>query len=207
MSIDQLHDAELVKLYVSGNESSLEVLIRRHQKQVFSFIFKNVKDRTLAEDIFQDCFIRVIKTLKTEGYSEEGKFLPWVMRIARNLVNDHFRGAHRFKPAGNTSEDYDFFERNILENADEQEPAMKLAQQRDIRRMIHRLPQDVKTVVIMRTFLDLSFKEIADITQVPINTALGRMRNGVLKLRKMIEEKERLKELTGIDNMVRNSSF
>ena len=84
---------------------------------------------------------------------------------------------------------------------------MKLAQKRDIRRMIHRLPQDVKTVVIMRTFLDLSFKEIADITQVPINTALGRMRNGVLKLRKMIEEKERLKELTGIDNMVRNSSL
>jgi RNA polymerase sigma factor (sigma-70 family) len=197
MSIDQLHDAELVRLYISGDESSLEILIRRHQKQVFSFILKNVKDRTLAEDIFQDCFIRVIKTLKTEGYSEEGKFLPWVMRIARNLVNDHFRGANRFKPVGNTSEDYDFFERNVIEDGREEEPGQKVNMQRDIRKMIHRLPQEVKTVVIMRTFLDLSFKEIADITQVPINTALGRMRNGVLKLRKMIEEKERLKELTG----------
>jgi len=207
MSIQHLQDAELVKLYISGTESALEILIRRHQKQVFSFVFNQVKDRSLAEDIFQDCFIRVIRTLKTEGYAEEGKFLPWMMRIARNLVNDHFRGANRFKPVGNISEDYDFFERNVLENTSEQEPALKVSQQRDIRKMVHRLPHDVKTVVIMRTFLDLSFKEIADLTQVPINTALGRMRNGVLKLRKMLEEKENLKELNGVNNMVRNSSF
>jgi RNA polymerase sigma-70 factor (ECF subfamily) len=186
----QLNDSVLIELYISGDEKCLEELINRHKRQIFSFIIKHVKDRALAEDIFQDSFIRVIRTLKSDNYQEEGKFLPWVMRIAHNLVHDHFRANKRKKSVSVDNADYDFFERFVSPDSTAQERIQHLQLQKDIRKWVNQLPFEIKQVVIMRTFLDLSFKEIAEITNVPINTALGRMRNGVIKLRKMYQNEE-----------------
>lgn len=187
----QLSDSILIEYYISGDEKCLEELINRHKRQVFSFILKHVKDHALAEDIFQDSFIRVIRTLKSENYQEEGKFLPWVMRIAHNLVHDHFRANKRKKSVSVDNEDYDFFERFVSADSSAQDKIQQLQLQKDIRKWVNQLPFEIKQVVIMRTFLDLSFKEIAELTNVPINTALGRMRNGVIKLRKMYQAEEK----------------
>lgn len=187
----QLSDSILIENYISGDEKCLEELINRHKRQIFSFILKHVKDRALAEDIFQDSFIRVIRTLKSDNYQEEGKFLPWVMRIAHNLVHDHFRACKRKKSVSVDNEAYDFFERFVSTDHTAQEKIQQLQLQKDIRKWVNQLPFEIKQVVIMRTFLDLSFKEIAEITNVPINTALGRMRNGVIKLRKMYQAEEK----------------
>jgi RNA polymerase sigma-70 factor (ECF subfamily) len=187
----QLNDSVLIELYISGDERCLEELINRHKRQIFSFIIKHVKDRALAEDIFQDVFIRVIRTLKSENYQEEGKFLPWVMRISHNLVHDFFRANKRKKCVSVDNEEYDFFERFMSPENSMQDKIQDLQMRKNMRRWVSKLPFEIKQVVIMRTFLDLSFKEIAEITQVPINTALGRMRNGVIKLRKMYEEEEK----------------
>ncbi len=198
----QLSDSVLVELYISGNEKCLEELINRHKRQIFSFILKHVKDRALAEDIFQDSFIRVIRTLKSDNYQEEGKFLPWVMRIAHNLVHDHFRSTKRKKSVSVDNSDYDFFERFVSSESTAQDRIQQLQLQKDVRKWVNQLPFEIKQVVIMRTFLDLSFKEIAEITNVPINTALGRMRNGVIKLRKMHQADEKL----GARELILNSS-
>lgn len=194
MSIQLLNDNELVQLYIGGNEESLSVLLTRHKRKIFSSIMVVVKNKALAEDIFQDTFFKVIQTLKRGQYSEEGKFLPWVIRIARNLIIDHFRRIKKMPPVpvyvNEEGEEVSVF--NTLAS-DTQEPDNfdEIAKfKKSIRSIINELPADQREVVIMRTYYDMSFKEIADVTNVSINTALGRMRYGLLNLKKMIEKKK-----------------
>jgi len=178
-----------VHQYIQGHESSLEELIRRHKTKIYTSIYLLVKDSYLAEDIFQDTFIKVINTLKAGKYNEEGKFLPWVIRIAHNLVIDHFRKEKR-TPVVTTVEGFDIFE--VLKFYDESTEDKMIREQthRDLRELIHLLPSEQKEVLIMRHYGELSFKEISDITEVSINTALGRMRYALNNLRKMMTSKE-----------------
>ena len=192
MSIQLLNDNELVQLYIGGNEESLSVLLNRHKRKIFSSIIVVVKNKALAEDIFQDTFFKVIQTLKRGQYNEEGKFLPWVIRIARNLIIDHFRRIKKMPPVpvyvNDEGEEVSVF--NTLASNDEGADINETYKfKKSIRSIINELPADQREVVIMRTYYDMSFKEIADFTNVSINTALGRMRYGLLNLKKMIEEK------------------
>ncbi len=182
-------DQDLVHQYIQGHESSLEELIRRHKTKIYTSIYLLVKDSYLAEDIFQDTFIKVINTLKAGKYNEEGKFLPWVIRIAHNLVIDHFRKEKR-TPVVTTVEGFDIFE--VLKFYDESTEDKIIREQthRDLRELIHLLPSEQKEVLIMRHYGELSFKEISEITEVSINTALGRMRYALNNLRKMMLSKE-----------------
>ena len=184
-----LPDAVLVKNYISGDESALASLIERHQSKIYGFIYSKVNDRDLSDDIFQDTFIKVIKTLKTKSYNEEGKFLPWVMRIAHNLVVDHFRKAKKM-PFQRETEEYSIFN-YMTANAPTIESQMITEQvEVDLTRLLDELPDDQKEVLVMRMYQDLSFKEIAELTGVSINTALGRMRYALLNLRKIIEKNQ-----------------
>lgn len=189
MKLQEKTDQELVRQYVSGSEQGLEELVRRHKSKIYTSIYLLVKDQYLAEDIFQDTFIKVINTLKAGKYNEEGKFLPWVLRIAHNLVIDHFRKEKR-TPVVTTGDGYDIFE--ILHFADESAEDRIVREQThtDLKAMIHLLPSEQKEVLIMRHYADMSFKEIAGITDVSINTALGRMRYALNNLRKMMQTKE-----------------
>ncbi|MDP5001115.1 MAG: sigma-70 family RNA polymerase sigma factor [Flavobacterium sp.] len=184
-----LPDAVLVKNYIGGDESALSTLIQRHQSKIFGFIYSKVNDRDLSDDIFQDTFIKVIKTLKSHSYNEEGKFLPWVMRIAHNLVVDHYRKAKKM-PLQRETEEYSVFNYmtdNVL-NIEGQMISDQVAF--DLNKLLDELPEDQKEVLVMRMYQDLSFKEIADLTGVSINTALGRMRYALLNLRKIIEKNQ-----------------
>ncbi|MFD2909558.1 RNA polymerase sigma factor [Flavobacterium ardleyense] len=184
-----LPDAVLVKNYINGDESALSVLITRHQSKIYGFIYSKVADRDLSDDIFQDTFIKVIKTLKTKSYNEEGKFLPWVMRIAHNLTVDHFRKAKKM-PFQRETEEYSIFN-YMSDNAPTIETKLITEQvESDLTRLLDELPHDQKEVLVMRMYQDLSFKEIADLTGVSINTALGRMRYALLNLRKIIEKNQ-----------------
>jgi len=189
MKLQQYSDQELVKLYLTGNEAVLEELLKRHKSKIYTSIYLLVKDQYLAEDIFQDAFIKVINTLRSGRYNEEGKFLPWVMRIAHNLVIDYFRREKR-APVITSADGTDVF--NLLQFQEESAEDKMLREQThfDLRAMIHLLPDDQKEVLIMRHYADLSFKEIADLTDVSINTALGRMRYALNNLRKMMKVKE-----------------
>ncbi len=182
-------DQELVRQFIEGDHSSLEIIINRHQRKVFSYVLLIVRDKHVAEDIFQDTFIKVINTLRTGAYNEEGKFLPWVMRIAHNLTIDYFRKAKRM-PLVENSEEYDLFETlNLFE--DTVEDKMIISQiHNDVRHLVEYLPDEQKEVLKMRHYMDMSFKEIAEKTDVSINTALGRMRYALINLRKMIREKD-----------------
>jgi RNA polymerase sigma factor (sigma-70 family) len=189
MKPQQYTDQELIKLYLNGNETVLEELLKRHKSKIYTSIYLLVKDQYLAEDIFQDAFIKVINTLRSGRYNEEGKFLPWVMRIAHNLVIDYFRREKR-APVITSADGTDVF--NLLQFHEESAEDKMLREQThfDLRAMIHLLPDDQKEVLIMRHYADLSFKEIADLTDVSINTALGRMRYALNNLRKMMKVKE-----------------
>lgn len=189
MKLQQYNDQDLIKLYLNGEESVLEELLRRHKSKIYTSIYLLVKDQYLAEDIFQDAFIKVINTLRTGKYNEEGKFLPWVMRIAHNLVIDYFRREKR-APVITSADGTDVF--NTLQFLEENAEDRILREQThtDLRSMIRLLPDDQKEVLIMRHYADLSFKEIADLTGVSINTALGRMRYALSNLRKMMKVKE-----------------
>ena len=182
-----LSDAELITEYLNGSERSLEKLINRHQLQIFNFINSKVNDRDKSEDIFQDTFIKVIKTLKIGSYNEEGKFLPWVMRIAHNLVIDYFRKSNRI-PIIENKEEFDIFQ--FLSDTTPNAESVLVEEQvlKDIQNLIEELPEDQKEVLIMRLYRDMSFKEIAENTNVSINTALGRMRYAIINLRKMIND-------------------
>jgi RNA polymerase sigma factor (sigma-70 family) len=180
-------DSVLVSDYINGNEKSLEILIIRHKQRIFSFVLSKVCDREIAEDIFQDTFIKVINTLKRGKYNEEGKFLPWVMRIAHNLVIDHFRRNKRIPTFRNTDE-FDIFTVISDEVLNVEKQLIKDQILNDIRELIVELPEDQKEVLIMRMYKDMSFKEIAENTDVSINTALGRMRYALINLRKLIEK-------------------
>ena len=180
-------DAVLVKSYIDGDENALAVLIKRHQSKIFGFIYSKVSDRDIADDIFQDTFIKVIKTLKLNSYNEEGKFLPWVMRISHNLIVDHFR-KNKKMPMFRETEEFSIFS-IMSDNSPNVESRIITEQvENDLHRLINELPDDQKEVLQMRIYQDLSFKEIADLTGVSINTALGRMRYALMNLRKVIEK-------------------
>lgn len=183
----EANDAFLVKSYIEGNENSLSVLINRHQHRIYSFIFSKVYDKDIAEDIFQDTFIKVIKTLKKGKYNEEGKFLPWVMRIAHNLVIDHFRKNKRM-PKFENSGDFNIF--SVLSDSElnAEKQIIKDQIEADVKELIKELPEDQLEVLVMRIYKDMSFKEISERTGVSINTALGRMRYALINLRKVIEK-------------------
>tara|TARA_B110000211_G_C13948955_1_gene495221 strand:- start:327 stop:920 length:594 start_codon:yes stop_codon:yes gene_type:complete len=191
MRLVKLSDQELVSLYIKGNEGALEVIVNRHRARIFSYIIVTIKDRTLAEDFFQDTFIKVIKTLRGGRYNEEGKFLPWVMRIAHNLMIDYFRKAKRFRAVrGRTSdnEELDIFNTIRNEELNIEEFLVKDQVKNDVKELIERLPEEQKEVVKLRYYYDMSFKEISEFTNVSINTALGRMRYALINLRKVVEE-------------------
>lgn len=181
MNLQSYNDQDLVKLYVAGNENGLQELLRRHKSKIYTSIYLLVKDQYLAEDIFQDAFIKVINTLRSGRYNEEGKFLPWVMRIAHNLVIDYFRKEKR-TPIITSSDGMDVF--NMLHFYDESAEEKMLRDQthKDLKAMIHLLPDEQKEVLLMRHY--------ADLTDVSINTALGRMRYALSNLRKMLKTKE-----------------
>ncbi|MBU3714463.1 MAG: sigma-70 family RNA polymerase sigma factor [Ferruginibacter sp.] len=182
-------DQELVQLFMNGNSEALTPLVDRYKDKIYTSIYLLVKDRYLAEDIFQDVFIRIIDTLKGGRYSDEGKFLPWAMRIAHNMCVDHFRKVKR-GPSIKTSEDYDIFE--VLKFSEEGADVKIMNEQSHdkIRKMIDLLPEDQREVIVLRNYADLSFKEIATLTNCSINTALGRMRYGLINLRRMMTEKQ-----------------
>ena len=182
----QIEDSVLVKQYIGGKEKALEVLINRHNQKIISFIYSKVRDRDVAEDIFQDTFIKVIKTLKRGSYSEEGKFLPWVMRIAHNLIIDHFRKNKRM-PKFEGSEDFNIFSVIKDDKLNIEKQMIKDQIDSDLTYLIDELPDDQREVLIMRIYKDMSFKEIAENTDVSINTALGRMRYALINLRKIVE--------------------
>ncbi len=182
----QIEDSILVKNYVGGDEKALEVLINRHNQKISSFIYSKVLDRDITEDIFQDTFIKVIKTLKRGSYSEEGKFLPWVMRIAHNLIIDHFRKNKRM-PKFEGSEDFNIFSVIRDEKLNVEKQMIKDQIDSDLTYLIEELPDDQKEVLVMRIYKDMSFKEIAENTDVSINTALGRMRYALINLRKIVQ--------------------
>ncbi|ALM20016.1 RNA polymerase sigma-70 factor [Nonlabens tegetincola] len=187
MRMENVQDAVLVRQYIEGKEYALEVLINRHKQKIYSFIFSKVMDKDITEDVFQDTFIKVIRTLKKGKYNEEGKFLPWVMRIAHNLVIDHFRKNKRM-PKFQSRNDFDIFD-VISNGADSTETEMILSQvHADVKRLVEELPEDQKQVLKMRIYKEMSFKEIAEQTEVSINTALGRMRYALINLRKIIEQ-------------------
>jgi RNA polymerase sigma factor (sigma-70 family) len=187
MKIENAQDAVLVRQYLLGDEKALEILITRHKQRIYSFIFSKVMDRDITEDIFQDTFIKVIRTLKKGKYNEEGKFLPWVMRIAHNLVIDHFRRNKRM-PKFQSRNDFDIFD--VISDGEESKEYEMITSQvhEDVRRLVEELPNDQKEVLIMRIFKEMSFKEIAQSTDVSINTALGRMRYALINLRKIIDK-------------------
>ena len=190
MQLNRLDDTHLVRQYISGEESAFEVLLKRHKDRVFNYVRMTVRDRQLAEDIFQETFCKAIITLKAGKYNDEGKFLPWIMRIAHNLIIDSYRKNAKMPSVEPKNEDHDIFaslnvfDKNVeTEMIEEQIVA-------DLRKLITHLPEEQREVILMRHYEDLSFKEIADKTNVSINTALGRMRYALINLRRMIEENQ-----------------
>jgi len=185
----QTTDNELIQQFKDGDLHALETLILRHKDKLFTSILFLVKDKYLAEDIFQDVLIKIIDTIRAGRYTEEGKFLPWAIRIAHNLCVDHFRKVKR-TPAIKTSDDRDIFESlNFVEDGAEEKMIKKQSYER-VRLMLDLLPEDQREVIILRHYADLSFKEIATLTNCSINTALGRMRYGLINLRKMMTQKK-----------------
>ncbi|WP_264551562.1 RNA polymerase sigma factor [Flavobacterium sp. N2038] len=180
-------DALLVKNYVDGNEVALSTLIKRHESKIYGFIYSKIADRDISNDIFQDTFIKVIKTLKSNSYNEEGKFLPWVMRISHNLIVDHFRKTKKM-PMYRETEEFSIF--SIMSDDSLTIESKMIADQVevDLKKLIEELPDDQKEVLLMRMYQDMSFKEISELTDVSINTALGRMRYALMNLRKIIDK-------------------
>ena len=185
--LQKMEDHQLVSRYIAGDESAFEVLVRRHQDRVYGYIRTMIKDGQLAEDIFQDVFVKAVLTIKRGSYNEEGKFLPWVMRIAHNMVIDTFRRNKRF-PTVDGGPDFDIF--NIIKDDKKNVDEVLVTEQitNDIKGLIELLPEEQRRVLKLRHYSEMSFKEIAEDTNVSINTALGRMRYALINLRKLIEE-------------------
>ncbi|MFW0736377.1 MULTISPECIES: RNA polymerase sigma factor [unclassified Flavobacterium] len=180
-------DALLVKNYVEGNENALATLIKRHESKIYGFIYSKIADRDISNDIFQDTFIKVIKTLKSNSYNEEGKFLPWVMRISHNLIVDHFRKTKKM-PMYRETEEFSIFSVMSDDSLTIENKLIFDQVEVDLKRIIEELPEDQKEVLVMRMYQDMSFKEISELTDVSINTALGRMRYALMNLRKIIDK-------------------
>jgi RNA polymerase sigma-70 factor (ECF subfamily) len=187
MNQQKISDQELIRLYLNGHEASLEILIKRHQKNVFTAIYLMVRDRSLAEDIFQETFIKIIHTLRSKRYNEEGKFGPWAARIGRNLAIDYIRKMKRDMTITD-SEGNDIFSYLRIAEDNVEDKIIRSQTERNIKELVIRLPEEQKQVLIMRHWGDMSFKEIADHTGVSINTALGRMRYALNNIRKMMEQ-------------------
>ena len=181
-----LTDTELVHNYLGGEERAFELLLQRHKRKVWSHIYLLVRDREITEDLFQETFIKVVHTLKLGKYNDEGKFLPWVMRIAHNLVIDHFR-RNKKMPMVRSHEDHDVFATVAQPGLNVEQRMVNVQIDEDVRKLIDNLPEEQREVVIMRTYMGMSFKEIAEHTQVSINTALGRMRYALINMRKLIK--------------------
>jgi RNA polymerase sigma factor (sigma-70 family) len=187
--LSNLTDQQLIHLYMEGDANALATIVLRYKDKIYTSIYLLVKDKYLTEDIFQDVFIRIIDTLKGGRYTDEGKFLPWAMRIAHNMCVDHFRKVKR-TPTIKTSDDRDIFEVLNFSEPGADHKMMNGQSQDKVRKMVDLLPEDQREVIILRHYADLSFKEIADLTNCSINTALGRMRYGLINLRKMMTEKQ-----------------
>ncbi len=187
--LEILSDKELVERYREGDVACFELLMERHQNKVFSYILMLVKDRQLADDIFQDTFLKVIRTIKAGAYKEEGKFIQFAMRVAHNLVIDHFRKSKRLPMVDAVSNEYDFIDNAKYTDASVEDKMVEEQVYSDLRKMIDFLPEEQKEVLNMRMYADMSFKDIADATNVSINTALGRMRYALINLRRMAKEK------------------
>lgn len=182
-------DHQLIELYLEGNEKAFETLLHRHKAKIYTSIYLFCKDQALAEDIFQEVFIKIINTLRSGRYNHEGKFLQWALRIAHNLCVDNFRRDKR-RPTMGPSDDFDIF--NVLSLTDESpEQSIMRSQVHDrIRHLVDNLPPEQREVVILRHYADMSFKEISSLTRVSINTALGRMRYALINMRRMVEERD-----------------
>ncbi len=187
MSNVQLPDSVLVKNYILGDEKSLEILIKRHQSKIYGFIYSKIPDKAVCDDVFQDTFMKVIRTLKSNSYNEEGKFLPWVMRIAHNLTIDHFRKTKKM-PMFRETEEFSIFSVMSDNSATIESKMISEQVELDLQKLIEELPEDQKEVLKLRMYQDLSFKEISEITGVSINTALGRMRYAIMNIRKVIDK-------------------
>lgn len=190
MKTVKLNDQELVKAFLNGDESCIETLINRHRTKVYTYIFLTIKNQALAEDLFQETFIKVIQSLRKGKYRDNGRFLSWVIRIAHNLIIDHFRKEKQLNSISNDDSEIDLL--NSKKLADDNIEQLMVSEQirRDLRKLVNELPEDQREVVLLRHFGGLSFKEIADHTGVSINTALGRMRYALINLRKMIQERK-----------------
>ncbi len=186
--IEILSDKQLVDSYRNGNVASFELLVERHQNKVFSYILSLVRDRQLADDIFQDTFLKIIRTIKAGAYKEEGKFIQFAMRIAHNLVIDHFRKSNRLPMADSVNNEYSIIDNLKYTDRSVEDEMIEEQVYGDLRKMIELLPDEQKEVLNMRMYADMSFKEIADATNVSINTALGRMRYALINLRKMAKD-------------------
>ncbi len=183
----KIDDPQLIRGYIAGDERALETLINKHNQRISGFIYSKVNDRTVTEDIFQDTFIKVIRTLKRGTYREEGKFLPWAMRIAHNLIIDHFRKNQKM-PMYQGADSFNIFSVMGDEKLNAENQLIKNQIENDLTGLIDELPADQKKVLLMRIYKDMSFKEISENTGVSINTALGRMRYALINLRKIIDE-------------------
>ncbi|NLN30505.1 MAG: sigma-70 family RNA polymerase sigma factor [Bacteroidales bacterium] len=185
-----ISDYELIQRFVNGEQSCFDQIIHRHKNKVFAYISLYIRDQALAEDIFQDTFVKVIQSVKRGRYQDNGKFVSWVMRIAHNLIIDHFRRVKQMNTISNNEYESDLFNSRKLSDSTIEDNLIKRQIQKDVRKMISYLPDDQREVVILRHYAGLSFKEIADITNVSINTALGRMRYALINMRKIMEEKK-----------------
>jgi len=185
-----ISDYELIQRFIKGEQSCFDILIRRHKNKVFAYISLYIRDQALAEDLFQDTFMKVIQSVKAGKYQDNGKFISWVMRIAHNLIIDHFRRMKQMNTVSNDDYESDLFNSKRFAEATIEDDMIKRQILKDVRKMISMLPDDQREVVILRHYAGLSFKEIADITDVSINTALGRMRYALINMRKLMEEKQ-----------------
>ncbi len=183
-------DYRLVQDFLAGNQSSIEILINRHRKKVYTYILFNVKDVHLAEDLFQDTFMKVIKSLKANKYKDNGRFLSWVIRISHNLIIDHYRKEKQLQTISNDNYEVDLFNEKRFSEKNIEDVLIKNQVTKTVRQLLKELPFDQKEVIILRHYCDLSFKEIAEHTNVSINTALGRMRYALINLRRIAKEKE-----------------
>jgi len=189
MQVTKLSDQELINQYIAGNDRAFETLLVRHKQKIYTSIYLFVKDHALAEDIFQEVFIKIIDTLRKGKYNHEGKFVQWAMRISYNMCVDYFRRSKR-RPKVSPTEAFDIFD-VLPVKEDNAEQMMIRSQTHDkVRKLVDMLPPEQREVVILRHYADMSFKEIAQLTRVSINTALGRMRYALINIRKMVEEKE-----------------
>ena len=193
MKMKNFEDRELVKLYINGDEKAFEALLMRHKEKIYRFVYMKVRDNALAQDIFQDTFIKIVNTLKAGSYNEEGKFLPWAMRIAHNLVIDYFRKANKVRLISESSsqrDDFNIFHTLKLDDENAHEGIMREELESQMVDLIEYLPDNQRDILKMRIFKEMSFKDIADLENISINTALGRMRYALINLRKMIDKHE-----------------